>query len=82
MRSTEYPSLTHNTITSITGLRGDRRPTTLGLLSLGVLVAGFGDETESASEPGVLSFRVVFGVAGDVLCGTSTETVLQQHGRR
>lgn len=63
--------------TSIAGLRGDRRPITLGLLSFGVLLAGFGDETESTSGPEVLSFRAVFVVDGDFLCGTSTETVLQ-----
>lgn len=64
--------------TSTAGLRGDwRRPTTLGLLSFGVLLAGFRDETESTSGPEVPSFRAVFGVAGDFLCGTSIETVLQ-----
>lgn len=64
--------------TSIAGLCGDRRPITLGLLSFGVLLSGFGNETESTSAvPEVLSFRAVFAVDGDVLCVTSTEAVLQ-----
>lgn len=49
-------------------------------LSLGVLVAGFGADNESASDPEVLSFRAVFG-AGDFLCGTSTEIFLQPNTR-
>lgn len=59
--------------TSIAGLRGDR-PTTLGLRSLGILL--FGDENESGSDPGVLSFRAVRGVAGEGFGGTSRETGL------
>lgn len=50
--------------TSVAGVLGDRRSTTLELLSFGVLLAGFGDETGSESDPGVLSFRAVRGVAG------------------
>lgn len=57
--------------TSVAGVRGDRRSTTLGLLSLGVLL--FGDENESGSDPGVLSFRAVRGVVGDGFGGTSRE---------
>ena len=52
--------------TSDTGLRGDLRSVTLGL-DFGVLVALFRDETESASDPDVLSWRAVRGVAGDFL---------------
>lgn len=55
--------------TSVAGVRGDRRSTTLGLLSLGVLL--FGDENESGSDAGVLSFRAVRGVVGDGFGGTS-----------
>lgn len=47
---------------------------TLGLLSFGVLLAGFG-ETQSVSAPGVMSCRVR-GVAGDFFRGTSKEMVL------
>ena len=47
---------------------------TLGLLSFGVLPAGFG-EAELFSDPGVLSFRVR-GVTGDFFGGTSKEIVL------
>lgn len=57
-----------------TGLRVDL--TTLGLLSFGVLLAGWGEETESPSEPGVFSCRAVRGVAGDVLGGTSKDPAL------
>ena len=43
-----------------------------GLLSFGVLIAGFGEDVaESGSEPGVLSWRAVRVVAGDFLWGTS-----------
>lgn len=53
--------------TSITGLRGDLRSTTLGLLSLGVLIDGRGeDENLSESAPAILSWRAVRGVAGDL----------------
>lgn len=58
--------------TSVIGLLGDLRSTTLGLLSFGVLLAGLGDEpTESESAPGTLSWRAVRGVAGDFFCGVS-----------
>jgi len=62
--------------TSDIGLRGDLRSMVLGLLSFGVLLAGCGEETESDSDPGVLSCRAVRGVAGDFLCGTSKEPAL------
>lgn len=41
--------------TSATGLRGDLRSMTFGLLFFGVLVATLGEDTESGSDPGVLS---------------------------
>jgi hypothetical protein len=63
--------------TSDIGLRGDLRSTTLGLLSFGVLLAGCGEEENaSESDPGVLSWRAVWGVVGDFLRGTSKEPVL------
>lgn len=44
--------------TSDIGLLGDLRSVTFGLLFLGVLLPGFGDdETESVSEPGVFNLR-------------------------
>lgn len=41
--------------TSATGLRGDLRSMTFGLLFFGVLVATLGEDTESGSDLGVLS---------------------------
>lgn len=63
--------------TSVAGLRGDLRSIILGLLSFGVLLAGWGEaEFESEPDPGALSWRAVRGVAGDVFEGTSKETGL------
>lgn len=64
--------------TSDAGLRGDLRSTILGLLALGVLVAGEGTVSESA--PAVFCCLLFRGVAGDDLCGTSKEPVLIQRG--
>ena len=61
--------------TSVTGLRGDRRSVTLGLLSVGVLVGV--TPVESVSFPPVLATRDARGVLGDVLCGASESPFLQ-----
>ena len=47
--------------TSDTGLLGDLRSTTLGLLSFGVLEAWFEEDTESESDVAVLSWRTALG---------------------
>lgn len=60
--------------TSETGLRGDLRSRTLGLLSFGVLLlAEIGDEEESGSSAAIFSGRAA---RGDTFLGTSGDPFL------
>lgn len=49
---------------------------TFELLSFEALLAIFGENTISESDPGALSWRTVLGVDGVLLWGTSNEPVL------
>lgn len=61
-------------VTSGTGLRGDLRSATLGLLSFDILLARLKEDAESASEVVDLSWRTA---RGETFRGTSEEPLLK-----
>lgn len=66
----------HEYYTSVTGLLGDRRTITLGLLSLGFLIDVA--EVEELDPLSPILLARVLGVTGDVLWGISSDTLLCQ----